>query len=305
MNRRFGSPTSQAKTVSKGARHASRLAKTSESGDESPHSKRSGTGPGPPESYNAYEGRRRGLAQDEPQTAHSAMSPFEDLSPTVENFSGEVRLFPLPDLVLFPHVMQPLHIFEPRYRSLLEDALEDDRLITMCLLRPGWERDYEGRPPLYPTACLGRVTAHRRLDDGTYNLLLLGLHRVRLVRELSPRRRYREARAELCEDYVPPLSAAKQKGLARRLRDAFLKALPLLPDAKEQLEELVDGDVPLATLTDLVSYVLELEPAKKHQLLAEVNVWRRANLLLEHLLAAERAGAELLAAGFPPQFSSN
>jgi Lon protease-like protein len=233
------------------------------------------------------------------------MSPFEDLSLTVEDFSGEVRLFPLPDLVLFPHVMQPLHIFEPRYRSLLEDALEDDRLIAMSLLRPGWEQDYEGRPPLYPTACLGRVTAHRQLDDGTYNVLLLGLHRVRLVRELSPRRHYREARAELCDDYVPPLSAAKQRALACRLRDAFLKALPLLPDAKEQLEELVDGDVPLATLTDLVSYVLELEPAEKHQLLAEVNVWRRANLLLEHLSASEQAGADLALAGFPPDFSSN
>ena len=84
-----------------------------------------------------------------------AMSTFEDLSFSFEGFSGRVRLFPLPNLVLFPHVMQPLHIFEPRYRHLLEDALADDRLITMAALKPGWETDYEGRPPLYPVACLG------------------------------------------------------------------------------------------------------------------------------------------------------
>jgi len=233
------------------------------------------------------------------------MPPFEDFSPTVEEFSGEVRLFPLPDLVLFPQVLQPLHIFEPRYRSLLEDALKDDGLIAMSLLRPGWERDYEGRPPVYPMACLGRVIAHRHLDDGTYNLLLLGLHRVRLGRELSPRRRYREARAELCDDYLPPLSAADQRALARRLRDAFLRALPLMSDTKDQLEELVDEDLPLPALTDLVSYVLDVDSAEKHQLLAEVNVWRRANMLLKHLAAAERGSGGFAAAQFPPPFSSN
>ena len=83
------------------------------------------------------------------------MSSFDDLSFAPQEFSGKVRLFPLPNLVLFPHVMQPLHIFEPRYRFLLEDALATDRLIAMALLAPGWENDYEGRPPLYPMACLG------------------------------------------------------------------------------------------------------------------------------------------------------
>ena len=69
---------------------------------------------------------------------------------------GVARLFPLPNLVLFPHVLQPLHIFEPRYCDLLEAALADDRLIAMAVLAPGWEKDYEGRPPVHPIACLGR-----------------------------------------------------------------------------------------------------------------------------------------------------
>ncbi len=64
------------------------------------------------------------------------MASFDNLSFSFEDFAGKVRVFPLPNLVLFPHVMQPLHIFEPRYRELLEDALAGDRLITMALLDP-------------------------------------------------------------------------------------------------------------------------------------------------------------------------
>ena len=59
---------------------------------------------------------------------------------TLENFTGTVRLFPLPNLVLFPNVAQPLHVFEPRYRQLMADSLAADRLIAMALLQPGWGR---------------------------------------------------------------------------------------------------------------------------------------------------------------------
>src|SRR5947208_11484422 len=90
------------------------------------------------------------------------------------NFDGRVRLFPLPNLVLFPRVVQPLHVFEPRYRQLMADALDTDRLIAMALLRPGWEADYEKAPPLHPTVCLGRIQQEERLGDGRYNFLLQG-----------------------------------------------------------------------------------------------------------------------------------
>ena len=96
------------------------------------------------------------------------------------DFSGRARLFPLPNLVLFPSVVQPLHIFEPRYRQLMEDALKDDRLIAMALLQPGWEDDYYKNPPIYPVVCLGRVHKEERLPDGRWNLLLHGLARARV-----------------------------------------------------------------------------------------------------------------------------
>lgn len=63
----------------------------------------------------------------------------EPLSFSPDQFEGHVRLFPLPNLVMFPHVMQALHIFEPRYRSMFEEALDDDRLVALGSLAPGWE----------------------------------------------------------------------------------------------------------------------------------------------------------------------
>ena len=80
--------------------------------------------------------------------------------------SDLLPLFPLPNVVLFPSVFLPLHIFEPRYREMVADALASDRMIGMVLLRPGWERDYEGRPPVYPIGCTGVITHVERQPDG-------------------------------------------------------------------------------------------------------------------------------------------
>ncbi len=235
------------------------------------------------------------------------MLTFEDLSFTVEKFSGMVRLFPLPNLVLFPHVMQPLHVFEPRYRDMLEDAIAGDRLVAMALLAPGWESDYEGRPPLYPVACLGRITTYFRLADGTYNVLLLGLRRVKLLYEIRPRRRFREARVEIREDHYPPQEIQDYDLLHDRLRKAFLQILPFLPDAQEQLEQLTDADVSLGMLTDIISYMLDIDLIKKQSLLAEIDVYRRAELLLKYLAAAiEGLEDDRSQCGFfPPLFSAN
>ena len=234
------------------------------------------------------------------------MSSFDDLSFAMKNFSGKARVFPLPGLVLFPHVMQPLHIFEPRYRCLLEDALATDRLIAMALLAPGWESDYEGRPSLCPIACLGRVTTYHRLEDGTYNFLLLGLQRVHLLREIDGQKPYREVEVAVCEDCYPVGPAQAGRVLQKRLRDAFVRVLPLLPEAQEQMDQLLSTDISLGMLTDVISFMLEIEIGQKEALLAETNVHRRAQMLLEHLaaLAQEQAEPSSSCRVFP-QFSIN
>src|SRR5262245_25424794 len=101
------------------------------------------------------------------------------------DFGGTARLFPLPNLVLFPHVAQPLHIFEPRYRRLMDDALQGDRLIATALLQPGWEQEYNNAPPLHAMTCLGRIQQEEHLPDGRYNLLLHGLCRARIIEEVK------------------------------------------------------------------------------------------------------------------------
>jgi len=234
------------------------------------------------------------------------MAAFDDMVASLRGFSGRVRLFPLPNLVLFPHVMQPLHVFEPRYRELLEDALAGDRLLAMAVLGPGWEMNYEGRPSLYAMTCLGHITTHVRLPDGTYNVLVLGLQRARLVREMKPTRLFREAEVVLCEDHYPERASAAPRALHRRLREALARLLPQLPEAEEQVDQLLGEDVPLGVLTDLISYMLKVDLGQKQLLLSEVDVCRRAELLLAHLTRiAAHACCDAQAFCFPPQFSAN
>ncbi len=230
------------------------------------------------------------------------MSSFEEPQAFLQNFTGTARLFPLPNLVLFPHVMQPLHIFEPRYRELLAEALTTDRLIVMGRLAPGWEKDYEGRPAVQPIACLSQITTHHKLKNGAFNLLLLGVQRVRLVAELEPRKSFREVHVELCEDVYPDDETLHRK-LRQGLRATLLESLPRLPQAQEQIDQLLDGDLPLGILTDIIAYMLDINLDEKQRLLSEFNVHRRCQRLLAHLKrTVERAVVET---PFPPTFSSN
>ena len=223
---------------------------------------------------------------------------------SLEDFAGKVRLFPLPNLVLFPHVMQPLHIFEPRYRSLLEAALGDDRLIAMAILAPGWESDYEGRPALYPTACLSRVTTYHRLEDGTYNVLVLGLRRIKLLHELAPARDFREATIELCEDFCPPSRRQVEQQLRDRLAHAIRNTDCLPREAWQQLEPSFGDNLSLAALTDVLSFLMNLDVTAKEALLADTDICRRAKRLLK-LLDDPSCGGPSSDSDYPPEFSVN
>ncbi len=221
-------------------------------------------------------------------------------------FSGRVRLFPLPNLVLFPHAVQALHVFEERYREMLADAVADDQLLAMALLAPGWEADYDGRPPIHPMACLGRIIWRQPLEDGRSNILLAGLRRVRVTSELETTRTYREAEVALCDDVYPPLSTENRPAAACRLLKLLHRRAPgffqqLPSDLAEALPE-----IPLGTVCDLVAHRLNLDAACKQRLLEELDVDRRAGLLLQQLGPA--ADPLLAATGnqdFPPEFSAN
>jgi Lon protease-like protein len=235
----------------------------------------------------------------------------EDLTFDETRFSGAVRLFPLPDLVMFPHVVQPLHIFEPRYRDMLNEALDSDGLIAMSILAPGWESDYDGRPAVLPQVCVGKVITHHRLDDGRYNLMLLGMRRGRIVNEQPPLRTFRQADVELIDDLYPADGESLRTELQSALAACFQKTLPIAKTAAGEgpVKELLADDVPLGVLTDLVSFALPFNAALKRELLGECDVDRRARLLLEALGAPvpqQRAAVAAAARGkFPPGFSAN
>jgi len=185
-------------------------------------------------------------------------------------------LFPLPSVVLFPNVFLPLHIFEPRYRAMTADALASDRLIGMVLLRPGWERDYEGRPPIYRVGCSGVITHVEQTQDGRYNLVLRGLDRFKIVEE-NEELPYRRAIVEPAPERRPvgadreaihKFRAKLESILARNVRVAEGKIPKAMPD-----EDLVNA---------LAQY-LDLEPLEKQALLEESGVRARAEALVELL----------------------
>jgi Lon protease-like protein len=106
-----------------------------------------------------------------------------------------IPIFPLDDLMVFPNILRPLHIFEPRYRAMVADALKGDRVIGMIQLRPGYEANYEGRPPVFAIGCAGVITDFEQLPDGRYNIVLRGLVKFRILSE-DQSLPYRVARVE-------------------------------------------------------------------------------------------------------------
>ena len=223
------------------------------------------------------------------------------------DFEGTVRLFPLPNLVMFPHVVQPLHIFEPRYCEMLEDALAGDGLIAMALLSPGWERDYEGRPPIAPVACLGKILSHQRQSEGKHNLLLRGVCRAAIRRERSAERAFRQADVDLLEDFYPASSAAARPALQRRLVELARELLPDKAAGHEQLDDLLASPASLGMLTDIFAYTLGFPLDVKQRLLAEWNVDRRTRTLCDELARLVRGGPVLEGdePAYPPRFSLN
>ncbi len=226
-----------------------------------------------------------------------------------EDFCGRVRLFPLPNLVLFPNVVQPLHIFEPRYCEMLLDALAGDRLIAMALLQQGWEKDYRSRPPLASTVCVGKVISHTPTDDGRHNILLVGIKRGRIVRELDCSSGFRMAEVQVLEDVYPADGASLRARLTRNLQSLFLQFVPEGLAAQESFKQLVGKQLPLGILTDTITYALNLPLAIKQQLLSENNVDIRCRILtrcLEQKLNVASPGECGPATDdFPPRFSDN
>jgi ATP-dependent Lon protease len=231
-------------------------------------------------------------------------SPFELPPDSGEDFSGTVRIFPLPNAVLFPHVLLPLHIFEPRYVEMVEDALQEDSLIALAQLKPGWETLRSEDPELFPIMCVGHIAHHVQLQNGHYNLVLQGTQRAKLITELPLEKPYRQARVELLEDVLEIQHESLANSLRADLLRGFRRLFPKL-DVEHDLHHVFESDIPLGVLCDVFAYSLQLDPLVAQQLLAEANVERRSRLLLT-LMESELANRPVeVPRKFPPPFSLN
>ncbi len=236
------------------------------------------------------------------------MSELQNAVSWPEDFSGKVRLFPLPNLVLFPHVVQPLHIFEPRYCEMLADSMANDRLIAMALLEPGWELQYQNKPPIASVVCVGKVITHTPTADHRHNILLAGLRRARIVREIEcGERSYRQAEVELLMDLYPPDCTLTRTKAQDELLEMFSKLVPEGLGVQDSFQQLLGAQLPLGILTDVITFTLGLPLPIKQQLLAEANVDVRCRILSRCLkeLLKDRQLTDHPANGFPPKFSSN
>ncbi|MCA9133521.1 MAG: LON peptidase substrate-binding domain-containing protein [Planctomycetales bacterium] len=212
-------------------------------------------------------------------------------------------------MVLFPHVVQPLHIFEPRYCEMLADSLAGDRLLAMALLEPGWEKHYQCRPPISPAVCVGKIISHTPSDAGQHNILLVGVKRARIVRELEAAHTFREAEVDVLEDYYPHEDAEQRQSLVERLQELFAHFVPQGLAAQESFQQLVGKQLPLGILTDTIAYALNLPLTIKQQLLAEHNVDIRCRLLTrcleQKIRSSEEDSDDAIEEDFPPRFSEN
>jgi Lon protease-like protein len=206
----------------------------------------------------------------------------------------ELAVFPLPNLVFFPHTLLPLHIFEPRYRAMIADVLAGSRVLAVARLRPGYEADYEGRPPIFEVAGVGACVHADRLPDGRYHIMLHGLARVFLEEELPPGRAYRVARARVLGDGSAARSAeleAQQQALVA-LCDRLAAALPDA-DGLRQLARAVDSPGGCA---DAVASAVVRDPDARQTLLELLDPADRLDRVTAHLtqLLHQLGGAERL-----------
>ena len=231
-----------------------------------------------------------------------------------QSFSGVVRLFPLPNLVLFPGVVQGLHLFEPRYLQLIEDSLMDDELITMALSMPDKENLSRDVPEIFPTVCIGKVMTHAKLEDGQYNLLLAGMRRARIVQELDVKTAYRQAEVQLVEDIHD--AAPSDAILRKKLLDEFLRHKQLDDSFdKESVKHLLSDEIELGQLADLICYASGVPVVEQQSALSMADVLRRVQLVLNTLSALPKSSAGSGKSGsgktggdereFPPDFSLN
>ena len=207
------------------------------------------------------------------------------------DFLNPIPLFPLPNCVLLPHSVHPLHIFEPRYRKMVKDALDADGLIAMGLFSHDIDDDeyLNGLPPVRPCVCVGHIRHYDRLPDGRYLILLQGTCRARVISETS-QNPYRKIMVEPL-DLEPRESHALTAFRARILALAHDKALDRHESAARIRKQLEPGRSTAAVIDSIIAALID-DTEQRYDMLSELNPVTRATWLIRQL---EKIRGDLLA----------
>jgi uncharacterized protein len=193
-----------------------------------------------------------------------------------------VPLFPLPNVVLFPRAILPLHIFEERYRTMTVDAVAGEGLVAMALLKAGWEQSYHGRAEIEPIVCVGQILSYEELPDGNFNFLLQGKARARILREhAGTGLAYRVAElSPVPETAVLEIDLVDQR---RKLSESFANPRVMALPVVRQFQQLLGGPMPTSDIADLAAFNFLDDLKFKQDLLAEGDVRRRVEQVAERL----------------------
>lgn len=209
------------------------------------------------------------------------------MSDAIEPLGAEelaaLPVFPLPNVVLFPSTELPLHVFEPRYRAMMEDCISrGPRAMAVAQLAPGWESDYEGRPPIHDIAGAGRIVAWRRRPDGRFDLVLHGVCRVRLEELPAEGLPYRRARATPLVDRIPHREAVD--ALVPEVLATASAVAAIVRRRHPRFELGVDAQTPPGVLADRIADRLVADPMRRQALLEQADVKVRLALLRDALV---------------------
>lgn len=196
----------------------------------------------------------------------------------LDNFSGIVPLFPLSSVVFFPNTLLPLHIFEPRYKEMVDTALNSEKIIGMALLKPGWETDYYKNPEVYDVIGMGRIVSSEVFEDGKINIVLYGLKRARII-EVVEDLPYRQARVSIVEN-----EQGKNNESFRAKIEELIYKWNLYLDEKQKSHRInVNTKLPLENLTDALASLIFPNVFDKQRLLEETNVQKRSEIIINDL----------------------
>lgn len=211
---------------------------------------------------------------------------MSDGTPIQVNFGKPMALFPLDTAALLPQQVLHLHVFEPRYRQMVEHALDGSGQFAMAVFEGSeWKTNYHGRPALKPAVCIGQIVQHEKQADGCYNVLVQGVCRARVIEESAPEqgRLYREATLEPVG--IEEGEESKLYGVRERFRQLLTDGpLTRLAAAEIMVEKIDDEEIPTGVILDLVSFAIPARRDVRYRLLAEGDAGERAEHIEKEML---------------------